>query len=101
MDINLHAATLALARQGVTTLADARGARIVAVSGLFWITQDGDPRDYMLAAGEDLEITTDGAVVIEAQVDARFALLEPAAEPRRRGRHGNSWSARFAALRAI
>ncbi len=101
MDINLHAATIALAPQSVTTLAGARGARIVAVAGLFWITQDGDPRDYVLAAGEDLEITTDGAVVIEAQNDARFALLKSGAAPRARRRRSGFWSARIAALRAI
>jgi hypothetical protein len=77
MDINLHEATLALPARGVTTLDGARGARLVAVVGAFWVTQDGDRRDYFLAAGEELDITTDGAVVVEAQEDARLAVLQP------------------------
>jgi hypothetical protein len=75
MDINLHAATIALSHHGVATVRGARGARIVAVSGSLWITQDGDRRDYFLDAGEDLDITTEGAVVIQGQADSRFAVL--------------------------
>jgi hypothetical protein len=79
MDINLHGATIALPAHGVTTLEDARGVRLMAVAGSFWVTQDGDRRDYFLAAGEDLDITTDGAVVIEAQTESRLAVLRPPA----------------------
>lgn len=79
MDINLHGATLALPAHGVTTLEDARGLRLMAVAGSFWVTQDGDRRDYFLAAGEDLDITTDGAVVVEAQAESRLAVLRPPA----------------------
>lgn len=82
MDINLHGATIALPTHGVTTLKGARGVRLVAVSGAFWVTQDGDRRDYFLAAGEDLDVTTDGAVVVEAQSESRLAVLrKPAARP--------------------
>ena len=79
MDINLHGATIALPAHGVTTLEDARSVRLMAVAGSFWVTQDGDRRDYFLAAGEDLDITTDGAVVIEAQTESRLAVLRPPA----------------------
>jgi hypothetical protein len=75
MDINLHGATIALRAHGVTTLKGARGVRLVAVTGAFWVTQDGDRRDYFLAAGEDLDVATDGAVVIEAQAESRLAVL--------------------------
>jgi len=79
MDINLHEATIALPRQAVTTLRGARGLRLVAVTGSLWITQDGDRRDYFLESGEDLDVTTDGAVVVQAQADSRLAVLRPAA----------------------
>jgi hypothetical protein len=45
---------------------------IVCRQGRIWITQDQDPQDYVLSAGEFLVVTQPGAVVVEAMQPARF-----------------------------
>jgi hypothetical protein len=45
-------------------LQDAVGKRIAVLMGNVWITQDGDPRDVVAAAGEDFVIDRPGAAII-------------------------------------
>jgi uncharacterized protein (AIM24 family) len=43
------------------------GGRVVAVfNGLVWITQEGDPRDVLVASGESFAIDRPGVVLLEA-----------------------------------
>ena len=42
-----------------------KGHRIEVTSGAVWVTQSGDPADYILSAGEKLTITHPGMVVIQ------------------------------------
>jgi hypothetical protein len=42
-----------------------KGHRIEVTSGAVWVTQSGDPEDYILSAGEKLTITHPGMVVIQ------------------------------------
>ena len=52
------------------------GQRIECVSGSLWVTQDGDPRDIVLAAGESFAFDQRGDALVSALDEARFLLLE-------------------------
>lgn len=43
---------VALGHETHVQLEDALGWRITAIGGTLWVTQDGDPRDVVLAPGE-------------------------------------------------
>jgi hypothetical protein len=72
----------AASRSGSTTLPrhvsislhDRAGDRIECVAGVLWITQDRDPRDIVLRAGESFRLDRNGRTVVFALADARFAL---------------------------
>jgi hypothetical protein len=55
------------------------GRRVECVSGTLWITQDGDPRDIVLAPGDSFTFDHRGDALISALDDARFLLLETCA----------------------
>ena len=52
------------------------GRRIECVSGALWVTQDGDPRDIVLAPGDSFAFDQRGDALISALDDSRFLLLE-------------------------
>jgi hypothetical protein len=50
----------------------ARWRVIVCLQGRLWITQERDPRDYVLVAGEFFVVNQPGSVLVQAMVDARM-----------------------------
>ena len=66
MRICTDASRLALTAGQTATLRDAQGARIECLSGLLWITQEGDTRDAVLGPGEDLKLDRAGATLVHA-----------------------------------
>ena len=57
---------IALAPRSVLRLAgDHRGLCIRCTSNALWITQDGDPDDICLGAGEQFSVTRPGPVVLQ------------------------------------
>lgn len=80
MRIRLSDSELALARRQVICLADAAGVRIVARSGSFWVTQDGDRRDVVLEAGDSVVVAGTARVVVQALSAARVGLVAPPVE---------------------
>jgi hypothetical protein len=57
---------VALAPRTLRRLAgDHRGLRIRCTGAALWITQDGDPADYCLDAGEQFTVTRPGLIVLQ------------------------------------
>lgn len=54
---------VALGHDKHVQLEDASGWRITAVGGTLWVTQDGDPRDVVLAPGEHFAFDRPQALV--------------------------------------
>ena len=68
----------ALPHRGLHTLHDAQGRWLQCLEGTLWLTQQDDPRDIVLQAGEGARLDTPGLSVVYGLSAARFALLEPA-----------------------
>lgn len=51
---------------------DLRGEKIACLEGKLWITQPGDPTDYILEAGENFWVTRPGKIVVQALEGGRF-----------------------------
>jgi hypothetical protein len=87
-------------------LSDARGTTLRVTRGQLWLTQDGDLRDIVLAAGDTWTIERHGLTIATAQTDSSVALVGPgAAKVDARGRRltwaerAMAWLERFAAAR--
>lgn len=78
-------------------LDDARGSTLRVVRGQLWVTQDRDPRDIVLEAGEAWTIERDGLTLATAQRDSVVVLAGTAAAKLRADGRRRSWSDRFAA----
>ncbi len=63
-----------LERNQVATTRDAKGALLRVTRGIVWITQESDPADTVLRAGDNWVLERDGLTVILAHVDATFCL---------------------------
>ena len=74
MNLKLDRPTLLLEAGQLLTLDDARGARIEPREGVLWITQEGEPRDFVVAAGECFVVCRDGRTLVQAIEPARVRL---------------------------
>ena len=82
MNHDLIAGSTRLGKGSLARLASRRGERIECLSGTLWVTQDGDPRDVVLEAGESFEFDRSGRSIVSAFADSRYLLLA-----RSHGRH--------------
>ena len=53
-----------------------KGRRVECLAGSIWITQDGDLRDVVLAAGEAFDFDRRGDALLSAFADSRYLLLD-------------------------
>jgi hypothetical protein len=74
MHTELNLAATPLTRGQLHRLQDARGSLVLCLSGTLWLTQQGDPRDIVLEAGDEGRIDQDGLSILSALSDARFVL---------------------------
>ena len=70
----LSAAT-SLASQSLLKLHDARGRKLLVIDGMVWVTQDGDPRDVFIGAGESFEFDRAGLTLVQALEPTHLLML--------------------------
>ncbi len=66
MNIELKQKDLCLKRRQVVKVRDGLGHSIVCDSGSVWVTQEGDPRDIVLGAGEAFTLDRRGTALVLA-----------------------------------
>jgi hypothetical protein len=76
MNIQLENGNFQLARHGHLTVMDGRGSSMQCLFGSVWVTQDGDPRDIVLAAGDSFTLDRDGLAIVYATSDSGVAFSE-------------------------
>ena len=70
-----------LARYAALPLEQARGARVRSMRGMLWITQEGDPEDHIVNAGEDFYVSRGGTTLVAALDGPATVLVTPCAPP--------------------
>jgi hypothetical protein len=70
---------------------------LVCLSGVVWITQQGDPRDLFLAPGESLTLLSRGRTLVTALESSLVRVVDADAKPRT----VRAWWARAERLRAL
>lgn len=78
----LESRLVGLSRHEVRSFAGHPGQRIESRRGSVWITQDGDPRDVVIAAGESHALDRDGPVYVQALDAVCVQLPDAAPAPR-------------------
>jgi hypothetical protein len=77
MDLSQTAASIAVHSGQPLRLENGYGRRISVLEGHLWVTQDGDPRDIVLGAGEDFRFDRRATAVVSAlDGDARIVREE-------------------------
>ena len=90
-----HGTIVELAARDIVTLPDLRSATLRVTRGTLWITQEGDPQDVVLRAGDNWAVERNGLTVVEAQDDAIFCVMGRRLETlvaTRRSRVPSSWA---------
>ena len=78
MNLVSKTAATPLAHRRILNLSNRNGDRVECLDGSVWITQDGDPRDVVLEAGEGFTLDRPGTALVYALADARVAVQRPA-----------------------
>jgi DUF2917 family protein len=79
MNQDLINGSRSLARGQVRHVRAEAGRRVECLSGSLWITQDGDRRDIVLAAGEAFDFDRRADALLSAFADSRYLLLDSCA----------------------
>jgi len=66
MDLNQIAGSIPLHSGQPLRLLNGYGRRITVLEGNVWVTQDGDPRDVVLQAGDDFRFDRRAAAIVSA-----------------------------------
>ena len=90
MRITPHLRSLRLVADAPASFRRARGAVLECTEGRLWVTIDGQPGDLFLAAGECLQVESDGLGLVEGCPEGRLrfsaapadqAVLAPSVAP--------------------
>jgi hypothetical protein len=82
MKIRPNATPVCLADDQILSLTEARGWTVECRRGRLWITQDGDPRDIFIGAGERFTFDRDTPVLVSALGESTVA-WRPVPAPQR------------------
>ena len=88
---------LDLPDHALAELRDVRGATLRVTRGTLWVTQDHDPRDVVLRAGDVWTVERNGLTLAEAQGDATFCIVGGVARRVHATPSTTSWLAGLAA----
>lgn len=66
--------TIALPAGALLRLAAPRGLQVTCETGHVWITEEDQPDDVWLAAGQRVALVGEGLAVLEAKGDARLRI---------------------------
>ena len=66
MRLELDASAVRLAPHQILRLRDRAGSTVCAVEGSVWITEENDPQDIVLEAGECYRLKRDGVAVLNS-----------------------------------
>ena len=70
----MRGTTIALAAGALLRLAGPRGLQVTCEKGHLWITEEDQPDDVWLAAGQRVALVGDGLAVLEAKGEARLRI---------------------------
>jgi len=70
-----HGTIVELAASDVVTLPNLRSATLRVTRGTLWVTQEDDPQDVVLRAGDNWVVERNGLTVVQAQDDAVFCVM--------------------------
>ena len=76
MNNDLLLASRLLAKGRLRHLPARVGRSVKCLSGSIWITQDGDPRDVVLGAGESFAFDRCTDAILSAFADSRYVVLD-------------------------
>ena len=79
MNTDLNCTATAMSRGHTLRIQDGQGVLLQALSGRLWLTQEGDSRDIVLEAGDEVRITRPGLSLVHALREARVQVLRDAA----------------------
>ena len=79
MQIEINHSNVCLAREGLVAIRDTQGTRIVCNAGSLWITQEGDLKDTVIAAGASFTVRNPGLTVVTALSDSELTIIGPGA----------------------
>lgn len=97
MRIDGTAAVIALERETSLRVEPGTRMEIACLSGVVWITQQGDLRDLFLGPGESLKLLPRGRTLVTALEPALVRVVDAGPEPRAR-RALWAWAERCSAL---
>jgi hypothetical protein len=76
MQVNLRKPEVSLDAGEVLTLDDAEGTRILARTGLVWVTEEGSREDHIVGPGDTWTVARSGRTVVQALKPTWIALGE-------------------------
>lgn len=77
--------TLCIAPSTTACLHDARGVILEVTRGCAWVTQEGNPDDVFVSAGEQLCIARDGLTIVSGHATAQSTVTFSLPAPGERG----------------
>jgi len=71
----------ALSEREVFSIAGRRGMAVRVTQGRVWLTRHGDAKDYVLGAGDGMELETSCSLVLFGLTEASLQIHTPARAP--------------------